>query len=98
MSRVPACWPRHSRSPGRLASLRGEVPCGDNPPFRQPVFVVTHRPRAMVTKQGGTTYIFVTGGLEATEAHARATAGDRDVAVIGGATIIRQCLQAGLLD
>ena len=52
----------------------------------------------MVTKQGGTTYTFVTDGLEAAVAQARATAGDRDVVVLGGATIIQQCLRAGLLS
>jgi dihydrofolate reductase len=83
---------------GRHTFDLGEKPWGDNPPFHRPVFVVTHRPRAMVTKQGGTTYTFVTGGLEAAIAQARATAGDRDVVVLGGATIIQQCLRTGLLN
>ena len=47
---------------------------------------------------GGTTYTFVTDGLDAAVAQARATAGDRDVVVLGGATIIQQCMQADLLD
>jgi len=83
---------------GRRTFDLGEKPWGDNPPFHRPVFVVTHRPKAVVTKQGGTTYTFVTDGLEAAVAKARATAGDRDVVVLGGATIIQQCLRAGLLS
>jgi dihydrofolate reductase len=83
---------------GRRTFDLGEKPWGDNPPFHRPVFVATHRPKAMVTKQGGTTYTFVTDGLPAAVAQARATAGSRDVVVLGGATIIQQCIQAGLLD
>jgi dihydrofolate reductase len=52
----------------------------------------------MVTKQGGTTYTFVTDALEAAVAKARATAGDRDVVVLGGATIIEQCLRGVLSE
>lgn len=83
---------------GRRMFDLGEKPWGDNPAFHRPVFVVTHRSKAMVTKQGGTTYTFVTDGLEAAVAQARATAGDRDVVVLGGAMIIQQCLRAGLLS
>ena len=83
---------------GRRTFDLGETPWGDNPPFHRPVFVVTRRPKAMVTKQGGTTYTFVTDGLEAAVAQARATAGDRDVVILGGATILQQCLRAGLLS
>ncbi len=83
---------------GRRMFDLGEKPWGDNPPFHRPVFVVTYRPKAMVTKQGGTTYTFVTDGLDAAVAQARATAGDRDVVVLGGATTIQQCMQAHLLD
>jgi dihydrofolate reductase len=83
---------------GRRMFDLGEKPWGDNPPFHRPVFVVTHRPKAMVTKQGGTTYTFVTDGLEAAVAQARAIAGDRDVVVLGGASVIQQCLRAGLLS
>lgn len=82
---------------GRRTFDLGEKPWGDNPPFHRPVFVVTHRPKELVTKQGGTTYTFVTGGLEAAVAEARAAAGDRDVVVLGGASIVQQCLRAGLL-
>ncbi len=83
---------------GRHTFDLGEKPWGENPPFHRPVFVVTHRPKAVVTKQGGTTYTFVTDGLEAAVAQARAAAGDRDVVVLGGASIIQQCFRAGLLD
>ncbi len=71
---------------------------GDEPPFRHPVFVLTHHAREAVTKQGGTTFTFVTGGIEAALEQARAAAGDRDVAVAGGASAVQQYLAGGLLD
>jgi dihydrofolate reductase len=71
---------------------------GDDPPFRHPVFVLTHHPREPVTKQGGTTFTFVTDGIEAALEQAQAAAGGKDVAVGGGASIAQQCLRAGLLD
>jgi dihydrofolate reductase len=71
---------------------------GDDPPFHHPVFVLTHHPREAVTKQGGTTYTFVTDGIEAALEAASAAAGDKDVAVGGGAQVARQYLEAGLLD
>jgi dihydrofolate reductase len=83
---------------GRRTFDLGEKPWGDNPPFHRPVFVVTNRPKATVTKQGGTTYTFVTGGVERAMDQARTAAGDRVVVVLGGATIIQQCIRAGLLD
>jgi len=85
-------------SVGRRTFDLGEKPWGDDPPFHLPVFVVTHRPKAIVAKRGGTTYTFVTDGLERAVAQARATAADRDVVVLGGAAIIQQWIQAGLLD
>jgi dihydrofolate reductase len=69
----------------------------DDPPFRVPVFILTHHAREPVTKQGGTSFTFVTDGLEAAIAQARAAAGEKDVSVAGGASIVRQCLNAGLL-
>jgi dihydrofolate reductase len=75
----------------------GFEPWGDPPPFRMPVFVVTHEQRAPLPMQGGTTYTFV-NGIEAALEMARAAAGDRNVGVWGGAKIIRQYLKAGLLD
>ena len=71
---------------------------GEDPPFRHPVFVLTHHPREPVTKQSGTTYIFVTDGIESALAQARAAAGDKDVAVGGGANVAQQYLKAGRLD
>jgi dihydrofolate reductase len=71
---------------------------GDDPPFGHPVFVLTHHAREPLTKQGGTTFTFVTDGIEAALEQARAAAGDKDVAVGGGADVAQQYLEAGLLD
>jgi dihydrofolate reductase len=71
---------------------------GDEPPFGHPVFVLTHHPREPVQKQGGTTFNFVTAGIEAALEQARAAAGDKDVKVAGGAEVAQQYLNAGLLD
>jgi dihydrofolate reductase len=76
----------------------GFEPWGDPPPFRMPVFVVTHEARAPLPMQGGTTYTFVTDGIEAALERARAAAGGKNVGIWGGADIIRQYLKAGLLD
>jgi dihydrofolate reductase len=71
---------------------------GDDPPFRVPVFILTHHPRETVTKQGGTTFTFVTDGIEAALDQARAAAGDGDVSVAGGASVVQQYLAAGVID
>jgi dihydrofolate reductase len=71
---------------------------GDDPPFHVPVFVLTHHPRETVIKQGGTSFTFVTDGVEAALEQARAAAGDKDVALAGGASVVQQYLKAGLLD
>jgi len=71
---------------------------GDEPPFHAPVFVVTHHPREPLGKQGGTTFTFVTDGVESAVEQARAAAGDGDVSIAGGASIVQQCLAAGFLD
>jgi dihydrofolate reductase len=71
---------------------------GDDPPFHVPVFVVTHHPREPLAMQGGTTFTFVTDGVESAFEQAREAAGGRDVSVAGGASIIQQYLKAGLLD
>jgi dihydrofolate reductase len=76
----------------------GFEPWGDPPPFGMPVFVVTHEARAPLPMQGGTTYTFVTDGIDAALGLARAAAGDKNVGIWGGANIIRQYLKAGLLD
>lgn len=71
---------------------------GDNPPFHAPVFVLTHHPRDPQPMEGGTTYYFVTDGIESALQQARAAAGEQNVAIAGGAQAIRQYLRAGLLD
>ena len=76
----------------------GFEPWGDPPPFGMPVFVVTHEEREPLPMQGGTTYTFVTDGIETALELARAAAGDKNVGIWGGANIIRQYLKAGLLD
>ena len=71
---------------------------GDNPPYHVPVFVLTHHAREPLEMEGDTTFHFVTDGIEAALERARAAAGDRNVLVAGGASTIRQYLQARLLD
>lgn len=71
---------------------------GDNPPYHHPTFVLTHHPREPLPMQGGTTFHFVTDGIESALAQARRAAGDKDVAVAGGASTVQQYLAAGLLD
>jgi dihydrofolate reductase len=71
---------------------------GDDPPFHTPVFVLTHHAREPVEMQGGTTFHFVTGGIEAALERAMATAGGQDVAIAGGAETGQQYLRAGLID
>lgn len=71
---------------------------GDDPPIHAPVFVRTHQPREPQPMDGGTTYHFVTDGIESALARARAAAGDGEVAIQGGATTIDQYLAAGLVD
>ncbi len=76
----------------------GVEPWGDPPPFGMPVFVVTHEQRDPMPMQGGTTYTFVTGGIEAALERARAAAGGKDVGIWGGGRVISEALHAGLLD
>jgi dihydrofolate reductase len=71
---------------------------GDEPPYHVPVFVLTHHARQPLPMAGGTTFHFVTGGIEAALEQARAAAGDRDVRVGGGVATIREYLTAGLID
>jgi dihydrofolate reductase len=71
---------------------------GDEPPFHHPLFVLTHHAREPVTKQGGTTFTFVTDGVESALDQARAAAGGKDVALGGGANVAQQYLKAGLID
>lgn len=83
---------------GRRMFDVGLEPWGDDPPFHMPVFVVTHRAGTPLAKQGGTTYHFVTGGIQPALERARAAAGEKDVTVLGGADVIQQFVKAGLVD
>jgi dihydrofolate reductase len=71
---------------------------GDEPPFHHPVFVLTHHPRGPLAMQGGTTFHFITEGIEAALTQARRAAGSKDVTLGGGGSTIQQYLAAGLLD
>jgi dihydrofolate reductase len=71
---------------------------GEEPPYRGPVFVLTHHAREPLQMEGGTTFHFVTDGIHSAFEQARAAAGERDVAIAGGASTVNQFLTAGLLD
>ena len=71
---------------------------GDDPPYHYPVFVLTHHEREPLEMEGGTTFHFVTDGIERALERAREAAGGKDVTVWGGAQAINQYLAAGLLD
>jgi dihydrofolate reductase len=71
---------------------------GPDPPYHAPVFVLTHHPRDLLTMDGGTSFGFVTDGIESALDQARTAAGAGDVAIAGGAEVVRQYLAAGLLD
>jgi dihydrofolate reductase len=83
---------------GRRMADGGEIPWGADPPFRAPVFVVTHRARPTVYRQGGTSFSYVTDGIHSAVEDARSAAGDKNVAVAGGGTLLRQVIALGLLD
>jgi dihydrofolate reductase len=90
---------RNMFSPGRGAwdpAWRGWW--GDDPPYHAPVYVLTHHERDPLPMEGGTTFHFVTDGIESALDQARATAGGRNVAIAGGASTINQYLAAGWLD
>ena len=71
---------------------------GDDPPFHHPVFVLTHHPRPKLELKGGTSFTFVTDGIESALRQARKAAGGKDVALSGGAKVCREYLRAGLVD
>ena len=71
---------------------------GDNPPFHLPVFVLTHEAREPMTKEGGTTFTFVSDGIESALEQAKAAAGEKAVSIAGGANTIQQYLNAGDVD
>ena len=83
---------------GRRMADGGEIPWGDEPPFRAPVFVVTHRPRPVLHRPGGTSFTYVTGGIADAISRARAAANGKNVAIAGGGTLLRQVIELGLLD
>jgi dihydrofolate reductase len=83
---------------GRTMFDYGYPNWGENPPFHAPVFVVTHRGQERITKSGGTSYTFVTDGIEAAVEQARAVADGKDVLLAGGVSIAQQALAAGLVD
>ncbi|MBX7059018.1 MAG: dihydrofolate reductase family protein [Leptospirales bacterium] len=71
---------------------------GDNPPYHMPVFVLTHHARDPLQMEGGTTFYFVTEGIDAALDRAKAAAKSKDVRIGGGVQTIRQYLQKGLID
>ncbi len=85
--------------------IRGEWPddqwkgwWGDNPPYHAATFILTHYPRAPIEMEGGTTFHFVTDGIDAALQQARAAAGSQDIKIGGGVETVRQYVQAGHVD
>lgn len=83
---------------GKRMFDEGEAGWPDDPPFRAPVFVVTHEERVPWVREGGTTFTFVNEGIERALEQAQDAADGKDVQVAGGANVIQQCLDAGLID
>lgn len=83
---------------GRRMADGGEIPWGDDPPFRAPVFVVTSRPRQTLRRQSGTSFTYITAGIHSAIEQARAAANGKNVAIAGGGTLLRQVITLGLLD
>ena len=83
---------------GRRMFDEGEVGWPDPPPFRAPVFVLTHQGREPWVRQGRTTFTFVTEGIESALEQARAAAGEKDIQISGGADIVGQYIDAGTVD
>ena len=71
---------------------------GEDPPFHTPVYILTHHQRPPIQMEGGTTFHFVTEGFDAAYAAAREAAGDKGVDIAGGASTVRQALNAGVID
>jgi len=90
---------RNMFGPGRGAwDLEWRGWWGEDPPYHTPVYVLTNHEREPLAMDGGTTFHFVTDGIESALEQARAAAGDKDVSIAGGASTVRQYLAAGLLD
>jgi dihydrofolate reductase len=83
---------------GRRMFDEGEVGWPEHAPFEAPVFVVTHQPREPWVRKGGTTFYFVTDGIESALRQAKAAARGKDVRLSGGANLIQQFVSAGLVD
>lgn len=83
---------------GRTMLDLGIGPWGENPTFHMPIFVLSHETHKPITKQGGTTYYFVTDGIERALEQAEEAADGKDLTVLGGANAIQQFIRAGLLD
>ena len=83
---------------GRRMLDLGIGPWGENPTFHMPIFVLSHETRKPITKQGGTTYYFVTAGIESALEQAVEAADGKDIMLLGGANAAQQYLKAGLLD
>jgi dihydrofolate reductase len=83
---------------GRRTFDVGVAPWGDNPTFHAPCFVLSAAAQDKIVKQGGTTYTFVTDGIESALAQARAAAAGKNVQLLGGANAAQQYLKAGLVD
>ena len=83
---------------GRRMADGGEIPWGDDPPFRAPVFVVTSRPRQTLQRKGGTSFTYITTGIHSAIEQARAAANGKNVAIAGGGTLLRHVIKLGLLD
>jgi dihydrofolate reductase len=71
---------------------------GKDPPYHVPVFVLTHHEREPLEMDGGTTFTFVTDGIDSALEQARTAAGGYDISIAGGASVVQQCLGAGELD
>ncbi|MBV9873342.1 MAG: dihydrofolate reductase [Verrucomicrobia bacterium] len=71
---------------------------GDNPPYHAPTFVLTNHEREPLVMEGGTTFYFVTGGIEEALKLAKTAAGDKDVKIGGGVSTVRQYLRGGMID
>ena len=71
---------------------------GENPVYHAPTFILTHHARDPIVMEGGTTFYFVTAGIQEALQRAKEAAGDRDVKIGGGVSTVRQYLQAGLID
>jgi len=83
---------------GRRMLDLGIGPWSENPTFHMPIFVLSHETRKPITKQGGTTYTFITEGIESTLKRAKEAADGKDIMLLGGADVAQQYLKAGLLD